>query len=254
MLVTLYNFVTKIFRQPKYQYFSEQVTSYHTQKLDRLKKHLQQTKVQPGQAIFFWNKKINYIDHIAIVPTQEQSKLNLLDAQLLQGAPPPLGGNDYSALGFGSALEYMGNLKSNYSRLIIGAPPTATKKQLKKAGKLAHRVGQTKKIDGKIAFYGFPIISKFIFVKWFHYYSHLKMKIGLSAPIAKKKGESKNWTYTYCGDLVGRIYQQAGIKNLPKINFFGRKLYRSSDFYKWMKENDAISEIIMWNDEMRKRY
>ena len=98
-------------------------------------------------------------------------------------------------------------------------------------------------------------MSKLFYTRWFNYHSHLKFKLGNPYSLAKRKtGSFTNWTYTYCGDFVGRIFHLAGVKDLPKTNFLHKKFYRSSTFYEWMKANDEIKSMILWNDPTPKKY
>jgi len=256
MLVKLYEKITKIFRRPHYDYLAAQVNHCQVNNLSELKKQLKKTKVIPGQCIFFWNKRTRCVDHIAIVPSQNQNSLNLLQAKLVHAIPPlTTDNNDFSGVRAHLALEFMGNLNTTYSRILVGSPPTASSSQLKKAGKLAREIGISKKIDNKVILYSLPIISRFCYVKWFDFDTHLKFKIGFPYLVAKKEtGKITSWMSTYCGDLVGRIYYQAGVKNLPQMNFLGHPYFRSSTFYEWMKENDKIENMIMWNDPTPNKY
>ncbi len=256
LIMKIFDKITGLTRHPKYNQLSNKVKSIQLEESSQLESEFKKIKLTPGQSIFFWHKKVNYVDHIAIVPSQDKRKLNLLEAKLIHGTPPPIGGKDYfSGIRLGTALEFIGNTELVYSRVIIGTPHTASSKELQHAGDLAKEMGRTKKIDNKIVVYSFPIINRLFYVKWFDFNSHLKVKIGIPYLIAKREtGKFNGWLSTYCGDLVGQVYQRAGIKRLPKIKFLDRKHYRSSTFYEWMKRNHSLNKIVMWGDQMPERY
>jgi hypothetical protein len=256
MLMRAYDIITRVFRRPQYNYLASQVDHHDINNLSLLKNELKKIKVTPGQCIFFWHKKVKCVDHVAVVPTQDKNKLNLLEAKIVQGTPPPIGdGDDFSGIRTSTALDFIGDLNSTYSRVIIASPPSATAQQLKKAGDLAREIGSSQKIDNKIILYALPFVSKLFYTRWFNYHSHLKFKLGNPYSLAKRKtGLYTSWTYTYCGDFVGRIYHLAGVKDLPKANFLHKKFYRSSTFYEWMKANDKIESMILWNDPTPKKY
>ncbi len=256
MFVKLYEKLAKIFRKPHYNYFASQVNHSHAKNRTELEKQLKKTKIKPGQCIFFWNRRTKCVDHIAIVPSQNPNNLNLLQAKIVHAAPPlTIDNSDFSGVRVSSALKFIGNLNKTYSRILVGSPPTASSLQLQKAGELTREIGISKKIDNKVILYSLPIANKFCYVKWFDFDTHLKFKIGFPYLVAKKEtGTITGWMSTYCGDLVGRIYQQIKIKNLPKANFMGRMFFRSSTFYEWMKANDSIEDIVMWNDPTPNKY
>lgn len=256
MLVRLYNLVNFFFHHAKKTPLKSEISCYRTQHPNQLKNQLQQIALRPGQAVFFWNKRIRRVDHIAIVPSQDKKQLNLLEAKLVHAIPPSnKNESDYSGVSTWTAVDFIGNLNKTYSRIIVGSLAEASAHQLQKAGAIAKEVSITKKIDNKVALYSLPLISNFCYVKWFDFDTHLKFKIGIPYLVAKKEtGRMTGWMATYCGDLVGRIFQQAGITDLPKINFLGQSYFRSSAFYDHMKENGTIDNIIMWNDKTPNKY
>ena len=256
MFVQIYNLVNKFFYHNNKTEIQPQINCYSTQHANQLKKQLQKIAIKPGQAIFFWNRKIKMVDHIAIVPQQNSQQLNLLDAKLVHAAPPSAKKQtDFTGVRTISALNFIGNLNKTYSRIIVGTLATASAQQLIEAGKIAKEIGISKKIDNKVALYSLPIISNLFYVKWFNFETHLNFKIGIPYLVAKKEtGRITGWMATYCGDLVGRIYQQAGIIDLPTINFLGQPYFRSSAFYEYMKQKGTIKNIIMWNDKTPNKY
>jgi hypothetical protein len=255
MIVKLYNAVTKFFRRPNYKRLNLKINVFNINS-PQLESKFKKIKLQPGQCVFFWHKKINYVDHIAIVPKQDKEKLNLLEAKLVQAIPPKNHDErDFSGVRACKAIDYMGNIGQTYSRIIIGTPPEASKKQLRQAGKIAREIGIKQKLDNKVLLYSLPIFDKFIYAKWFDFDTHLKFKIGVPYLIAKKEtGQFTQWLSTYCGDLIGRIYHQAGIKHLPQIKFLGQFYFRSSTFYEWMRDHHSLQQIVMWEDKNPDKY
>ena len=82
---------------------------------DELKESAKKIKVEPGWAVYFVREK-DYVDHIAIIPHQDEVNLNLFDALLLNAAPPPMGlgigpltnsQSDKSGLRIITAIEYI---------------------------------------------------------------------------------------------------------------------------------------------------
>ena len=212
-------------------------------------------KLQPGYSVFFWYKKINYIDHIAIVPKQSEKDLNLADAKLLHGTPPPAGvgngplGNDYSGIRLCSLPEYIAGNHYGYAKIIVGRPPKTTEAVLNEAGRFARQIGETGIVDGKPAFYSLPIINKLLYVKSFNYDTHGNAKISFARKDAKKVIGSGDFDTVYCGDVVGRVYDSVGINNVPKATVLGISEYRSSTFYEWFRENNALTDAVVWGEQ-----
>jgi hypothetical protein len=182
------------------------------------------------------------------VPTQKEESLNLRDAVLLQGSPPPMGKKDFSGIRMMTALEFLGNKGDAYLKIIVGYPPQTTSEQLAEAGEIAQKIGQEKSFSGKPVFYSLPFLRAFVYIKNFDYNNHLFLNPGIPHLAAKKINNSYfSWETTYCGDLVGKVYFFTGIKNLPKARVFGFAEYRSSTFYEWFRKNDSLVSAVAWN-------
>lgn len=253
MLMKIWNKIGAIVRHPNYSKKPpENLKIINLNKYSDLPQALQKIKIKPGWSVFFWHKKVDFIDHIAIVPLQDNQDLNLLNAVLLQGSPPPIDSadNDFSGIRLMTAMEFLGNKGSSYSKIIVGKPPRASKDQLAQAGELAYSLGEAQSFDGKPVFYSFPILNKLLFVKRFNYDTHQKFKFGIPFLGVKKLngGKSLDWETTYCGDLVGQIYNRSGFKNLPKIKVFGFFAYRSSTFYEWFRKNNTLETAVVWEE------
>jgi len=215
-------------------------------------------KVFPGWSVYFWNRKLKYIDHIAIVPQQRQENLNLYRAKLIHGTPPPIGKAygpfaspiDYSGIRIASVMDYLSLNPNIYSRIIVGFPSSATKSQIVKASKIAKEAGGSGLLLNKPALYSFQILNKFLFVGWFDYKNHNSVKLLIPYFIARKRlGSMWKHRFTYCGDLVGQIYHTAGIKNLPKAKILFFSGYRSSTFYEWARKNNTLTQAIIWKEK-----
>lgn len=258
-VVEIFNKTTCWMRNPFY--FSKPPKSlkyYNLKSFNEAKDKLKEIQVKPGYAVFFWDRKINYIDHIAIVPKQKSKNLNLLKAKLVHGSPPPIGKShgplsrsvDYSGVRVASVEEYLQKNTDIYSRIFVGAPPGITFAQIKKAGEIAKNVGDTGILLGKPAFYSFNILNKILFISWVDYSNYKFAKLSIPYFISKKLlGSYFAWRYTYCGDLVGCIYKKAGIKNIPKAKVLIFSGYRSSTFYEWFRECDSLKFAVFWKEK-----
>ncbi len=223
---------------------------------NELKTKAKSIKVEPGWAIYFVREK-NYIDHIAIIPHQDEINLNLFDALLLHAAPPPVGLGigpltndtfDKSGLRIITAIEYIELFKSgDYSKIFFGPPPTDNKEKIINAGKIAKQISDTGTIDNYPAVFSFPtipLIKKFYTI----YADPIKSKAKLAFFSKKLKKDIKA---IYCGSLVAQIWQKAGIQNLPEIKFLKIRGYTSFALFKWSKANNSILGGISWNDEVQ---
>jgi len=233
---------------------------HYAKTFDKTCQEFSKIKLSPGWAVFFWNAKTDHVDHIAIVP--KQKNLNLLQAKLIHGAPPPLGKAygplsspiDYSGVRIASVIDFLKPNPHAYSKIIIGPPP-ALKRQIIIAGKIAKEVGNSGLLFKKPAFFSLPTLNKFIFVKWADYKNHSSVKLSIPHFASKKiQGNIWNWKTTYCGDLVGKIYQTAGITNLPKAKILLFSGYRSLTFYEWFRENRTLKEAIIWGKSKQQRF
>ena len=114
------------------------------------------------------------IDHIAIIPHQEEASLNLFDALLLNAAPSPIGlgigpltdnQSDKSGLRIITAIEYIELFnKGYYKKIFFGPPPINDKEIIKKAGLIAKEINDSGIIDDQPVVYSFsmiPLIKKF---------------------------------------------------------------------------------------------
>lgn len=213
-------------------------------------------KVEPGWAIYFVREK-DYVDHIAIIPHQDEANLNLFDALLLNAAPPPIGlgigpltdnNSDKSGLRIITAIEYIELFnKGVYSKIFFGPPPVENKEIVKKAGLIAKEISDSGIIDGQPVVYSFsmiPLIKKFYAIN----FDPLKSKTKLAYFTKKLK---KTVKAIYCGSLVAQIWEKAGILDLPVVKFLKIKGHSSFTLFKWSKLNNSILGGLSWNDEVQ---
>ena len=249
------------FRKPKYHPLDTiKITVYKAKNLGTLFDKYNDVSYEEGASVFFWNKKYQYVDHIAIFPQQNNKTVNIFDADLLHATPPPLGEahgklKDYSGLRNIPLRKFLWETNV-YSRIIIGKPHQDTQAQLKIPSEIAREILNTGKLKGKNSFY-FLITNPFLFIKSVNYSNYSNIKFG--NPIItsyKATGKLFGWQNTYCGDLVGKIYEDAGIPSLPKAKVLGIKKFRSSTFYENFRDNNGISFIMSWgeNEETLKKY
>lgn len=178
---------------------------------------------------------------------------------LLHATPPPIGKangimSEFSGVRNVSLRTFL-TTNDTYSRIIIGKPYHATDEQITLSAQLAKEILETGKLDNKYCFY-FLITNPFVFIKSLNYENYSNIKLGNPLFSSYKvTGNLNGWQNTYCGDLVGKIYEKTKISNLPQINIFGFKKYRSSTFYENYRKNKSISFIMSWGEnpnEMRK--
>lgn len=221
-----------------------------------LKEKAKKIKVEPGWAIYFVREK-NYVDHIAIIPHQDEANLNLFDALLLNAAPPPIGlgvgpltdnQSDKSGLRIITAIEYIELFKKgNYNKIFFGPPPVTDKEIIKKAGLIAKEISDSGIIDGQPVVYSFsmiPLIKKFYAIN----FDPLKSKTKLAFLSRKLK---KTVRAIYCGSLVAQIWLKAGILDLPEVKFLKIKGHSSFTLFKWSKLNNSILGGLSWSDEVQ---
>lgn len=225
----------------------------HFPSWDELKEKAKSIKVEPGWAIYFVREK-NYIDHIAIIPHQDEVNLNLFDALLLNAAPPPMGlgigpltdnQSDKSGLRIITAIEYIELFKTGvYKKIFFGPPPVNNKEIIKKAGLIAKEISDSGTIDNQPVVYSFsmiPLIKKFYAIS----FDPIKSKTKLAFLTRKLK---KTVKAIYCGSLVAQIWQKAGILNLPEIKFLKIRGHSSFTLFKWAKLNNSILGGLSWDD------
>jgi len=223
---------------------------------DELKEKAKEIKVEPGWAIYFVREK-NYVDHIAIIPEQDEVNLNLCDALLLNAAPPPIGlgigpltdsKSDKSGLRIITAIEYIELYKKgDYKKIFFGPPPVVDKNTIKKAGLIAKAISDSGTIDNQPVVYSFsmiPLIKKFYAIN----FDPIKSKTKIAFLTKKLK---KTVKAIYCGSLVAQIWQKAGILDLPEVKFLKIRGHSSFTLFKWSKLNNSILGGISWNDEVQ---
>jgi len=222
---------------------------------DDLKEKAKNIKVEPGWAIYFVRGK-NYIDHIAIIPHQDETNLNLFDALLLNAAPPPIGlgigpltddMSDKSGLRIITAIEYIELFKKGDYKKIFFGPPTNNKNIVNDAGKIAKEISDSGIINNQPAVYSFsaiPLIKKFFAIN----FDPIKSKTKLAFLTRKLKKTVKT---IYCGSLVAQIWEKAGITNLPETKFLRIRGYTSISLFKWAKSNNSILGGLSWDDEVQ---
>lgn len=220
-------------------------------------------RLEPGWAVYFWQRKVQVVDHIAIVPEQDKKKLNLYNAELLHGTPPPIGksygplakGKDYSGIRLCTLHEFTRENPTHYSRIAVGPPPGISDKQLKRAGEIARKVGDTGLLLDKPAFYSLNLINPFLFIKSINYKTYSKVKFGIPWLVAKKQlGSFRMWRPIYCGALVGNIWKLGGVKYVPKAKVLCFSGYQSSAFYKYAREKGSLRYLVTWGEELPLKY
>jgi hypothetical protein len=234
----------------------DDLTTMHFPTRDELKEKMKNIKVEPGWAVYFVREK-DYVDHIAIIPHQDEANLNLFDALLLNAAPPPIGigigpltdnQSDKSGLRIITAIEYIELYKSgDYKKIFFGPPPTKDKEIIKKAGMIAKEISDSGIIDNQPAVYSFsmiPLIKKFYAIN----FDPIKSKTKLAFLNKKLKKTVKG---IYCGSLVAHIWEKAGVTNLPIVKFLKIKGHSSFSLFKWSIENNSIMGGISWDNEVQ---
>lgn len=220
---------------------------------NELKKKAKNIKVEPGWAIYFVRDK-DYVDHIAIIPHQDETNLNLFDALLLNAAPPPMGlgigpltngQSDKSGLRIITAIEYIELYKKgDYRKIFFGPPPVNDKEIIKRAGLIAKEISDSGIIDNQPAVYSFsmiPIVKKFYAIN----FDPIKSKTKLAFFTKKFK---KTVKAIYCGSLVAQIWMKAGILNIPEIKFLKIRGHSSFTLFKWSQINESILGGLSWDD------
>jgi hypothetical protein len=226
-------------------------------------KELKKIKIKPGWAVYFWQRKVQFVDHIAIVPEQDKKKLNLYNAELIHGTPPPIGrsngplskGKDYSGIRLCTLYEFTKANPKHYSRIAVGPLPGISDKQQKRAGEIAKKVGDTGLIINRPAFYSLNLINPFIFIKSIDYRTYSKARFGIPWLVAKKMlGSFRLWRSIYCGALAGIIWKLAGVRYVPKARVLCFSGYRSSTFYKYAREKGTLKYLITWGEKLPLKY
>lgn len=229
------------------------LSTIHFSSWDELKEKAKSIRIEPGWAIYFVREK-DYIDHIAIVPHQDEFFLNLFDAILLNAAPPPIGLGigpltddkaDKSGLRILTAIEYIELYKKgNYKKIFFGPPPVNNKELIKNAGLIAKEISDSGTIDNQPVVYSFsmiPLIKKFYAIN----FDPIKSKTKLAFLTRKLK---KTVKAVYCGSLVAEIWKKAGIVNLPEIKFLKIRGHSSFTLFKWSKINHSILGGLSWDN------
>jgi len=228
----------------------------HFPSWDELKEKAKNIKVEPGWAVYFVREK-DYVDHIAIIPHQDEANLNLLDALLLNAAPPPIGlgigpltdnQSDKSGLRIITAIEYIELYKRGYyKKIFFGPPPVNDVEIIKKAGMIAKEISDSGVINNQPVVYSFsmiPLIKKFYAIN----FDPVKSKTKLAFLNKKLK---KTVKAIYCGSLVAQIWEKAGIIDLPIVKFLKIKGHSSFSLFKWSIENNSIMGGISWDNEVQ---
>lgn len=231
----------------------DDLTIIHFSSWNELKEKAKSIKVKPGWAIYFVREK-NYVDHIAIVPHQKKSSLNLFNALLLNASPPPMGQgigpltdnkSDKSGLRTITAIEYIELYKKgDYKKIFFGPPPIKNKEMINKAGLIAKEISDSGMIDNQPLVYSFPkipLIKKFYAIN----FDPIKSKTKLSFFTKKLK---KTVGAIYCGSLVAQIWQKAGILDLPEVRFLKIRGHSSFTLFKWSKSKNSILGGLSWDN------
>ena len=232
----------------------DDLPTIHFPTWEDLKEKAKNIRVEPGWAIYFVREK-NYVDHIAIIPHQDEVNLNLFDAILLNAAPPPIGlgvgpltndQSDKSGLRIITAIEYVELYKKgDYKKIFFGPPPTNNYEVIKKAGLIAQEISNSGVIDEQPVVYSFamiPLIKKFYAIN----FDPIKSKTRLALLTKKLK---KTVKAIYCGSLVAQIWQKAGILDLPEVKFLKIRGHSSFTLFKWSKSNNSILGGLSWSND-----
>lgn len=222
---------------------------YHSPDLRSALETMGQVPVLPGQSILFWEKGINFVSHIALVLPQSSENLLLDRADLLHATPPSIGVAkgplsspiDESGIRICKVSDYIQADPTEYSRIIVGSPPNASDEKLTEAGMIGQEIAETGLIDGHPAVYSPPVLEAIVYIRKHDYRRHRSM----FAPRLRRPADS---TLTYCGRLIGSIYQQAGIKELPKAELLRIKGlgYSSSVFYEYFRDGNSLQHVVSW--------
>ncbi|MFA6081147.1 MAG: hypothetical protein WC741_01950 [Patescibacteria group bacterium] len=232
----------------------DDLTTIHFPTWDELKEKAKDIKVEPGWAVYFVREK-GYVDHVAIIPHQNEINLNLFDALLLNASPPPMGigvgplvddQSDKSGLRIITTIEYIELYKKGwYKKIFFGPPPVDDKEIVKKAGLIAKKISDSGIIDNQPAVYSFsmiPLIKKFYAIN----FDPLKSKTKIAFLTKKLRRTVKA---VYCGSLVAQIWQKAGILNLPEVKFLKIHGHSSFTLFKWAKSNNSILGGLSWDND-----
>ena len=225
-------------------------------------------KVKPGWAVFFWSKIVDYVSHVAIVIDQLEENLNLLNAKLLHATPPGVGiakgpfakkiNNiyyDYSGLRLCTAYEFIKENPKEYRRICIGSPPYTIKEYVSRAGQLAREIGESGLLFGKPTFYSLPLLGSLFIIGRFNYENHDKLRFYNPHLLSWKLTKSfTNWQFIYCSKLIGSIWEKVGVKNLPRWGFSTIKDFNTSTLYEYLRDQDALSAMFMWEEESKFRF
>jgi len=230
------------------------LSAIHFNSWNDLKEKAKDIRVKPGWAVYFVREK-DYIDHIAIIPHQDESNLNLCDALLLNAAPPPIGLgigpltddlSDKSGLRIITAIEYIELFKKGvYKKIFFGPPPASDDELINKAGLIAREISDSGMIDGLPVVYSFsmiPLIKTFYAIN----FDPIKSKTKLAFLTKKLK---KTVKAIYCGSLVAQIWLKAGVLDLPEVKFLGIHGHSSFTLFKWTKSNNSILGGLSWDND-----
>lgn len=228
------------------------IKTVHFPSWDDLKISAKNIKVEPGWAIYFVREK-DFVDHIAIIPHQDENNLNLYDALLLNAAPPPMGlgigpltnnESDKSGLRIITAIEYVELYKNgDYKKIFFGPPPVNDREIVKRAGLIAKDISDSGVIDNQPVVYSFsmiPLIKKFYAIN----FDPIKSKTKFAFLTRKLK---KTVKAIYCGSLVAQIWLKAGILDLPEVKFLKIRGHSSFTLFKWSKSKNSILGGLSWD-------
>ena len=226
----------------------ENLTTLYFPTWDELKEKAKEIKVEPGWAVYFVREK-DFVDHIAIIPHQDEINLNLFDALLLNASPPPMGLGvgpfDNTGLRIITTIEYVELYnKGHYKKIFFGPPPVDDKEIVNKAGLIAKEISDSGVIDNQPAVYSFsmiPLIKQFYAIN----FDPMKSKTKIAFVTKKLRRTVKA---IYCGSLVAQIWQKAGILNLPEVKFLKISGHSSFTLFKWAKLNKSILGGLSWGE------
>lgn len=75
-LIQIFDEILMRFRKRQYEKLDPQkIKLYKADNINHLFKSHEDTYVPEGYSVLFWNKKYNYVDHIAIFPKQEKKQI-----------------------------------------------------------------------------------------------------------------------------------------------------------------------------------
>ena len=125
-IATIHDKIEKLLNKQQ-KISTSDIQTINCQSWEEAKEKAKTVLVKPGWAVYFIRKD-DFVDHIAIVPEQDEKMLNLYDAILLNSTPSPLGLgigpltnelSDKSGLRIISAYEYIELYERGYYQKIL---------------------------------------------------------------------------------------------------------------------------------------